>query len=69
MANKELTAVELPVPLRDSLPALLKEAVALKESQQIITQEGRALSTLIVRVLEALVHGVPKTEPPSRHHA
>ena len=55
-----------------SLKALLEQAKAISERAvpTIINNEGdRYIMALLIRLLETLVHGEPKTSIPSRHHA
>jgi hypothetical protein len=57
--------------VQKKIEALLTEALAQRDSRamQLASNEARLLMTLHVRLLEALVHGEPKTELPKTHHA
>jgi hypothetical protein len=54
--------------MKASIEKLEAEAKALADSRIVKTEEARSIISLMLRLLETLLHGEPKTELPKRHH-
>jgi hypothetical protein len=59
----------VPPEMQKHLDGICAEARALLANSRLIqTDEGRAIMTMLARLIETLATGAPQTESQKRHH-